>query len=298
MLWRRRPHVRKLARRGDARRLVRALSYHDYLTDRLGRVYDLGAGVRRDAALALAPMADTDAVDVATALTRSLQDPSVEVRRSVARALAIRGDRHTVPALADAALTWTDPRYEPARVAAIAALATMDEPETAETCVTIVVDRCEDMDRAMAVLAPLVSNGSIEAKHSALTAATVALWQRTGDPAERAAEVMVWLGPDSVEPLIDLLERRGPHLPAIRALGRLRDLRATDALTPLLSDSSPDVRLAAAVALGETTDLRARGPLLEAGGDPDHRVREAAIAALQRLGPATISPEVFAGPGD
>ena len=256
--------------------------------------------MQRDAALVLALTANTElgAVDVGAALIRSLYDPSAEVRRAVGTALANRGDRRAVPALAEAALRWTSPRYEPARRAAIEALAAMHEPETAERCVTTLVERCDDMDRALAVLARLVSNGNAEARPSALTAATVALWRRTGDPAERAAEVMVWLGPDSVDPLIDLLERRGPHLPAIRALGKLRDLRATDALTPFLSNHSPEVRLTAAIALGEMTDLRARAPLLEASTDPDHRVREAAIAALQKLGPVAISPEVFAGPGD
>ena len=73
MLWRRRPNVRKATRRGDAKRLVRALVYYDRLSDSQGRLYDLGAGVRRDAALALASVADTGEVDIGAALIGALE---------------------------------------------------------------------------------------------------------------------------------------------------------------------------------------------------------------------------------
>lgn len=297
LLWRRRPNVRKLARRQDAGRLVAALMYTNLLTDHPGRVYDLGASVRRDAALALASIHNTDDIDACPALIRSLQDPSSEVRRAAASALGIRADRRAIPALAEAAVTWTDPRYGAARAMAVESLSTMDGRETAERCVTAVVERGEDMESALGVLARLVGNGDTQTRQAALSAATVALWRQTGKPAERAAEIMMWLGPGSADPLIDLLERRGPRLPAIRALGRLGDLRATDALTPLLTDPDPDIRRAAAAALGGTADLRARGPLLEAGTDPDHLVREAAIAALAKLAPMAIGRELLAGPG-
>jgi hypothetical protein len=149
------------------------------------------------------------------------------------------------------------------------------------------------MDRGTEILARLVGNGDARATQSASSAATAALRHRNGDAAERAAQVMVWLGSVSVEPLIEVLEEDGACVPAIRALGRLRDLRATEALVPLVSDDDPEVRRAAVVALARTSDPRTRSVLLDACGDPDHRVREAAIAAIQKLSlPMIVGPEV------
>ena len=150
MLWRRRPDVRKLARRGNARQLVRALTYRDYLTDRLGRAYDLGASVRRDAALALGSAPDIDDVDVGTALIESLRDPSAEVRRAAAKALGARHETRAARALAEAALSWREPRYEHARAAAVEALYHLSGPATARAFVATVIERGADSKRARA----------------------------------------------------------------------------------------------------------------------------------------------------
>jgi hypothetical protein len=292
--WRRRPKIHKLARKGRTKRLVAALNYRDHLTDRLGRVYDLGASVRRDAALALATVPERDDVDVGAALIRSLHDPSAEVRRAAAEALGARQDHRAVPELAKAALTWNG-RYEPARAAALEALGALAGLDTARVVVRTLVERGGDMTRATDILdAAIVSTGEDTAQ--AVTAAMLALSQRSGAAAERAGDILVWLGSESVEPLVGALEDGSRSLPMIRALGRLRDLRATDALARLLSEDDPAVRRAAAEALGAVSDLRARGPLLEASGDLDYRVREAALNALQKLSPLPLNSELATSP--
>jgi HEAT repeat protein len=268
---------------------VDALSYRDHVIDRLGRVYDLGTSVRRDAALALATVAECDEPDVGAALMRSLNDPSVQVRRAAAEALATRRDRRAVPALTEAALSWNG-RYEPARAAALEALAALAGADTAQTVVTTVVERGDSMARLADVL-DVTIEGDGNDSAEAVTAAILAL-ARDEAAAERAAEILVWLGADSVEPLIDWLDGGGRSVPAIRALGKLRDLRATDELVRLLSEHDLEVRRAAAEALGDICDPRARGPLCEASRDLDYRVRQAALSALQKLGPPPLSAEV------
>jgi HEAT repeat protein len=298
MLWRRRPDVLKLARKGDSVRLVRALAYRDCVSDHRGRVFDLGAPVRRDAALALAAIAPAGGPDIDEALIRALRDPSAEVRRAVATALGARGDPRAVPALMDAALTWERPHYDAARAAAIEALAGLREPSVVATLVMTVVDRADEIDRGIEILARLVSSDTGGGRQLALTTAGAVMSDRNGDAAERAAEIVVWLGAGSVDMLIELLERQGPRLPTIRALGRLRDLRATEPLSALLLDGRAEVRRAAALALGQTSDPRARNALLDASSDLDPGVREAALAAVQKLGPPlAIDPEIRTAPG-
>ena len=295
MLWRRRPDVRKLARRGDAVRLVRALTYRDYLIDRLGRVYDLGAGVRRDAALALGSVPDTYDVDVGTALIESLRDPSAEVRRAAAKALGARHETRAASALAEVALYSCEPRYEHARAAAVEALYYLSGPETARAFVATVIERGADYQRARGILTRLLANGRDDTAQSAASTAMLALSHGAGGAAERAAEVLVWLGPDGVEPLLGVLESgNGARLASIRALGRLRDLRSTETLVAVLSDEQPEVRQAAAVALGEIADPRVTRSLLAASSDSDYSVRKAALQALQALGATASLPELDA----
>lgn len=285
MPWRRRPNIRKLARKHDAGRLVRALGYHDYMTDRLGRMYDLGAGVRRDAALALASVAGTDGVDVGAALIRSLSDSSGEVRRAAARSLGSRREIRAAPALAEAALARHEPRYAPAGTAAADALLDLSGPDSVRALVTVVVQRDADLTLAREILTKMVASGGSEAARCACVTAALALSEGDGEVSERAAEVLVWLGRDSVEALLGLLgSTNGARLASIRALGRLGDLRSSDALVALLCDDDTDVRRTAAIALGDIADARVTQPLLAATADSDHGVRRAALEAVQKLG--------------
>ena len=144
MLGRHRPNVQKLARRGKASRLLRALSYRDELTDRDGNVFDLGVDIRRQAAVELADFEGLDVFDALVAalddagtrgaaatalgqlhdsrateaLIELLHEPEPEIRAAAARALGAIKDPRAVEALVAAA---PDPEYE-VREAAIQAL--------------------------------------------------------------------------------------------------------------------------------------------------------------------------------
>jgi HEAT repeat protein len=292
MLWRRRPNVRRLARGEKTRRLVRALTYRDFVTDRFGRIYDLGAGTRRDAALALGSVADTDDVDVGSALIEALRDPSAEVRRAAAKALGARHETRAARPLAEAGLSWRDPRYEHARAAATDALFHLSGPEAARALVGTIVERGAEPERARDILSRIIARGRVDTAQSAASTAVLALLHGDGGAAERAAEVLVWLGPAGVEPLLGVVESgNGARLASIRALGRLRDLRSTETLVAFLSDDEPDVRQAAAIALGEIADPRVTRQLLAATSDSDYTVRKAALEAVQALGVAGSLPE-------
>jgi len=286
----RRPKVGKLARKSDCKRLVAALGYRDHVADSHDRVFDLGAGVRRDAALALAAMPQTDGVDIGAALIRSLSDSSCEVRRAVVSSLSARRERRALPALTEAALTWDQPRYGPARDAAVDALVELAEAQTAARLVVMAVNDSEaDLELLRDVLTQVVDAGADHAR-AASDAATLALDTGEGEVCRRAVEILVWLGSDSVETLLSASRQPGhARLPAIRALGELRDLRAAETLSRLLGDGDPDVRQAAALALGGIGDPRVTRPLVDATTDSEYRVREAALDAVHRLGPVAVA---------
>jgi HEAT repeat protein len=129
--------------------------------------------------------------------------------------------------------------------------------------------------------------GSEAARRVALDTSS-AMCNGDADGAFRAADVLVWLGAESVEPLIVVLaESRHVRLPAIVALGYLGDLRASGPLVEHLSDGDAAVRAAAATALGEIADPSVSRALLPLTVDSDPGVRAAALAVLQRLGPLT-----------
>jgi HEAT repeat protein len=296
MLWRHRPNVHKAARSGDAKRLERALHYHDLLSDSQGRVYDLGVGVRRDAALALTSVADTDAVDVGNALIGALGDPSGEVRQAAAAALGARREGRAAAALAEGALTWRDPRYEAARLAAADALSDMSGPESAQELLRLVIDRPADETRARGLVTRMVARGGGETARTVCVAAAAELSADDGARIERAAEVLSWLGPIAVEPLLAALDgSRTARIPLIEALARLGDLRAGNALVRLLSDGDAGVRAAAAAALGQIADPAGAQALVAASHDPDQYVRAAALDAIRRLGPLVVPAEDESG---
>ena len=204
-----------------------------------------------------------------------------------------RATRHAQPGhLPRPRSSWREPRYEHARAAAVEALYHLSGPETARAFVATVIERGADSKRARGILSRILASGRDDTAQSAASTAMLALSHGEGGAAERAAEVLVWLGPDGVEPLLGVLESgNGARLASIRALGRLRDLRSTETLVALLSDEQPEVRQAAAVALGEIADPRVTRPLLAATSDSDYSVRKAALEALQALGVAASLPE-------
>jgi HEAT repeat protein len=291
MLWRGRPKVRKLARKNDAKRLVAALGYRDHVVDQQGRVYDLGASVRRDAALALASVPDSDTVDFGPELIKSLGDSSSEVRRAAAVALGARHEARAAIALTEAALSWDDPRYAAARAAASEALLELIGPDVIEVVVNCVIEGPFDADRAENVVKDMAERGGEETAGRACAAAAAALSRGGGVAAERASELLVWLGSDSVEPLLGLLSDGGDgRTAAIAALGQIGDLGASQPLVRLLFDDDAAVRRAVAIALGLIADPTTVQSLVAATADPNRMVRNAALEALQRLGPLAVMP--------
>lgn len=303
MLIHRRPKIRKLAQHSDAKRLVKALGYSDHVVDSHGRMFDLGAATRRDAALALVGVADTETNDIGAALIQALGDSSGEVRRAAAVALGARREGRAVEALTEAALTWEEgPSGEP-RQAACRALADLSGPECAEAVVRVVTDVRAEEGRARAVVETLAQRGGAETIEHGSDAAVAALASDDEDIVRRAGRALVWLGGETVGALIQALD----NVPAaaavvLDALGDLRDLKATGAVARRLGDERVDVRVAAASALGRIADPRSAPALVEATNDPDARVRDAALAALRVLGPLAAVPDHarqdgFADPG-
>jgi HEAT repeat protein len=293
MLGRRRPNVPKLARKRDVAGLVAALSYRDVVTDRDGRAYDLGASVRRDAAHALAPLADASAgVDVGAALIRALGDASGDVREGAARALAARPDLRAVPALATAALSPAGSPHAPAAAAADA-LVQHSGADSVAQFTTILLHSESDLQPGLDILARMIGTVGGDVAAYVSSAAMLALSHGGGEVPERAADVLVWLGADSVEPLLSFVESgNGARPAAIRALGRLGDQSCGEALVKCLSDEDPAVRQAAAAALGDMSDPRFAPALLAASADHDYGVRKAALEAAQKLGQISGVAEV------
>ncbi len=287
----RRPNVRKLAEARDARRLVAALGYRDPVVDSHDRVYDLGTPVRRDAALALASLPDADGVDIGEALVKALGDSSEEVRQAVAAALGARRDQKAVPALGYVALSWDDPRYVAARAAAARALVALSGPDSVQTFTKLALQNPGQWEHAREIIADMVAQGGDETAAGARAVAVDAL-QGDDEIAERAVDVLVLLGAQSVEPLLDVLGRGSVSPSIVRGLGDLGDMRASPALIEFLTSADSSMRRAAAEALGEIADPSTAESLLAATADHDHQVRGAALQALHKLGP--VAPALTA----
>ncbi len=99
---------------------------------------------------------------------------------------------------------------------------------------------------------------------------------------------------EAVRPLLERLETErdaGVEMEVVRALGRLGDPRATDALSErtergsLFSRRPREVRVEAVLALGAVGGPRAAGLLRELAEDRDAGIRGAAKQALSRAGP-------------
>ena len=71
---------------------------------------------------------------------------------------------------------------------------------------------------------------------------------------------------------------------AAKALGQLKDTRATFPLIEILSSDWDEARKAAAWALGEIQDLAAIEPLIQVLQDENREVRDIAQAALLKIG--------------
>ena len=286
-LWGRPPNVEKLARRENARGLVRALRYTDPIRDTEGRTVDLGSEVRAGAAAALGHL---DAPVAGEALLGALDDPDERVRIAAVRALRERGGAFAVEPLMAGASTWTDPGRADSRMEAVEALASAHHPDVLRGTVSALIARPGELERA---------DGEVVRRLAEATGAPAALRDtiedlvsRLDDPASaaRARTLLVWLAPDSTEPLIEALRAGRAEAEAARALGAIRDARAVQPLGALAVSSAPaPARAAAAWALGEIRDPSAVGALLAATSDSEYVVRAEATTGFDKLGNAGIA---------
>ena len=100
---------------------------------------------------------------------------------------------------------------------------------------------------------------------------------------ETAVRTLARIGPESLDPLLEMLSPQNnaaTRLAAVEALGFMRDPNALPHLAAVLKDPSPGIRLSAARALGQFACRASADALLTALKDVDVNVR---IAAAQSL---------------
>ena len=280
-----------MERKGNVDGLVRALSYEDRAVDRDGNVLDLAVNVRRSATEALAGMESRAAFD---GLLRALDDPQPSVRIMAVNGLRERGDPLAVEQLTSAATSWTEPEYAEARAEAVAALAFLRDPTTPRRVAAGLLTRAAELDEDSD--APVLRKLARAGGHDALvgTIADLVTRLREGSAPARTRTLLVWLAPESVEPLIEALDAVPARGEAIAALGETRDSRAVEGLCAvLLGDAEPPIRAAAARALGEIRDPAAVEALLLASGDHEYEIRAAAGDSFDKLGNAAIAVAVM-----
>lgn len=287
LLWRRRPNVERLRRKGKVERLVRALSYEDPITDRDGRYLDLGVEVRRRAVCALAELNGPSAYE---GLLRALEDPAPDVRIAAVHGLRERDSVLAVEHLSSAVTNWTEARYTGARAEALEAMLSLRDPTAPRRVAAGLLTRTEDLDDRVDgdIFKRLAQGAGGEVVTATIEDLVAAL--RDGAFVDRARTLLVWLTPDSVVPLAAALGNERGRCETVLALGATRDARAVEPLCAImLGDDPPPVREAAARALGDIRDPAAVEALLLATGDPDYGVRTAAGASFDRLGNAAIA---------
>jgi HEAT repeat protein len=259
----------------------------DLVRDRDGQVVDLGVDVRRSAAEELAGIEGRAALH---GLLQALDDPDDAVRIKAVRGLRQRGDPLAGEQLTWAVTNWTEPEHARAREEALEALAYLNDPMAPRRVVGGLITRETELDaEADREVLKRLTQGSGSASLSGTVDDLVA---RLTDAAAkvRARQLLVWLGPDSVDPLIRALDDDARRQEAIFALGAIHDSRAVERLgSILLSDETTPIRTAAAWALGEIKDPSAVETLLVATGDPEYQVRSEASQSFDKLGNAAVA---------
>jgi HEAT repeat protein len=280
------PNVEKLARKGKVEGLIRALRYEDVVSDRDGRMIDLGATVRAQAALALAHIDSQEAVG---GLIQALGDSLESVRVSAIRGLREHGGDSVAERLMAAVTAWTRPDFAAARADALEAVIHIGHPESLRLVAGALVIRpvaLEDADLAVVhKLGQAVGDADRQATIGDLIGRL-----REGSETERVRELLIALAPASVDALIEALDDRRTQRDAALALGPIHESRSVPALSAVLLDNADeDTRVAAAWALGEIRHPSAVEALLVATGDDDYDVRTTAADSFDKLGNAAIA---------
>jgi HEAT repeat protein len=101
---------------------------------------------------------------------------------------------------------------------------------------------------------------------------------------------LVRMGEVAIQPLIDLLQADSPSTrhQAAHVLGKIGDVRATEALINALQDSNPEVVSKAAFTLGQFGDVRAIPALVNILNHESREVQETLVSVLENFGAASI----------
>jgi HEAT repeat protein len=278
----RKPNIKALARRGDISGLMHAAAYQEFSSSAGGAVTDLGVQVRADALVALGKLAPERAHDT---MRSALRDPADEVRCEAVRLIAAQNGAGTLAR----ALRWLSPdgrSYELA-LGAIAEMASVRPAAVADALVHREDEEVLDEEASRLIVTPPPSNGA-DAIEELLELLVGALGDEREIVVDRAAELLVRLSPESVEPLVSELSAGTNAAEAAYVLGRIADPGTLQALVEGLEDEDARVRRESAGALAGLQDPAAVEPLLRATHDADRDVRAQAGAALDRLGSTAV----------
>jgi HEAT repeat protein len=289
---RRAPNVARLRKRDDVDGLIGALDWSEPVGLGDGRTADLGVGVRREAAAALAGSGSPAAVQ---GLLVALGDADEEVRLIAVAALRARGGVSAAQALGAASAAWRATPYARARAAAVAGAVASRSPEALRTHVDALLAGDAPLDDgARDDLEDLVS--SQPAVTDGWGVVAEALRDRAGESvAPREAAVLAWIGPRlPLEPLLSALEDPARRAWAAVALGFTRDRRAREPLRDLLDADAPGLRRAAVEAIGRLKDPAALAALVGASYDDTYEVRDAALTALNEFGVVAVAASMMA----
>ena len=279
------PQVEKLLRKGDADRIFEACSFQKLVDDGHGGTTDKGAAVRFNALEALLGLSDPRAIDAAMVL---LDDAHPKVRWAAVRAVRKLGAEGASDALIAGVIGWPEAPYQSARLEALEALKALDDHSLGERLATGVARGDGRVILDSTTREALMSLTADD--HDAGVVETLIGILEEGDGSRERVEMMLaWLGPASVEPLIDAMERH-PDVreSAAAVLGAVRDSRAIPALVECLANDPAEVRRAAVWALGEIRDARAVEALMRATSDEDYSVRAQAIEAIDEMGSVAV----------
>ncbi|MCC7539518.1 MAG: HEAT repeat domain-containing protein [Deltaproteobacteria bacterium] len=219
------------------------------------------------------------------------RDPSVRIRGADALAWEPRSD-WVVALLVERLRTETDPL---AMSAMLRTLAIHGTPPARDLVLATALDR-RKRGAAVPALGVLARSRHDPLARAAGASALVTILLDA--PNE---DVLEALPPDadvSVGPLLSALARPASTAWAVRALGRLRDPRATPALAALLDAADPSTRFHAVEALGAIGDVRAAAALAARLADRDSDLALAAAHALETCVDRGVSAQVVAASRD
>ncbi len=218
--------------------------------------------------------------DAAGPLIFALQDKDAEVRCAAAKALRQFSDRRAVEPL----IVLLRDTESSVRAVAAETLGHLGDP----VAVNHLVGFLRDPDPAVSAAAAR----SLER-----------LGWKPGTDSHRMLQLLamgnlqqlVKLGPEGVEPLLEML-RNGPpnkQFSAVKALGEINDPRVRPAMIKALANSSTAVRIAALGTLERMADASASPEVERLLRDTDPHVRGAAIETAVRCGGARAVPALI-----